>query len=220
MPSFGSCSVRRDNQALVIAQYASEYAIPVALGTGISRSHAVNDAARHALQRHPDRDVFVIADNDLVPDPVTFPASVALAREHAAVCPHDLTRLTTPYARARWAHGLSPDPSTVTTVGSRSFIVLTRDVFDRVNGMDERFVGWGPEDVAFVKSIEKQVSPVLLLDGVRLHLWHPTDPSKADAVSVSRNRSRLVRYRRADSAGAARLAREYGRWDHEREPSA
>jgi GT2 family glycosyltransferase len=220
MPSFGSCPVRRANEALVVAHYAREYALPVALGTGASRCHAVNDAARRALKQHPERDVFIIADNDLIPDPASFPASVALAREHAAVCPHDLTRLTTPLGRSRWEHGLEPDPSELTQVGSRSFVVLTRDAFARVNGMDELFIGWGPEDIAFVRSLQKQVGPVLLVDGVRLHLWHPVDPTKHDSGSLIKNRHRARLYKRADGPEAARLAREYGRWHDERAASA
>jgi len=82
-----------------------------------------------------------------------------------------------------------------------------------VNGMDELFEGWGPEDLAFRLSITKQLSAPLELEGRRLHLWHPTDPSKRDMKRLMLNRRRKYEYQRASADHARVLARQYGRWD-------
>jgi hypothetical protein len=208
MPSWGDDPVRLENQDFVIDHYATEWGLGVTLGTGASRAHAVNDAARRS-----QADLFIIADNDLIPDARSFETALRLAETEPAVTPHDVTRLLTPAARVAFMNGGQAWPYRPTPSGSRSFVVMRRDVFAAVNGMDERFVGWGPEDKAFLFSIAKQVGPVKELRGARLHLWHRTDPSKMDRASLRRNRERLEAYRVAHPDEAAWLAREYGRWD-------
>ena len=220
MPSFGTCPTRLENQEYVTAWYAAR-GLPTVLGLDeasersgwFSRSRAVNAAARRAVLEHPDRDVFVICDNDLTPDPAPFLTALTVAGLHSAVMPHSVTLLTTPIGRRELLMTGSTNRYEPVTQGSRSFVVITRDNFARVNGMDEVFEGWGPEDLAFRLSIQKQLSAPLELSGKRLHLWHPTDPSKRDMRQLTRNRKRKHEYQRASSERARVMAREYGRWD-------
>jgi hypothetical protein len=212
MPSFGACRVRRENQAFVLRHY-ERLGIPVVLGSGASRTHAVNDAARIATRLHPKGRVFIIADNDLIPDERMLGTALQVVHVRAAVTPHAWTLLTTPESRAEFMRTGTLHEHERVRVGSRSFVVLTREVFDAVNGMDELFVGWGPEDRAFLESIRKQVGPVLELAGERVHLWHPPDPSKENRARLTANRLRWRAYRLGQTGRVAALAREYGRWD-------
>lgn len=220
MPSFGSCPTRLENQAYVIAWYAAR-GFPTVLGLDeasarsgwFSRSRAVNAAARAASIQHPTRDVFIICDNDLTPDPAPFLTALSVAHQHSAVMPHMYTLLTTPAGRTELLTRGHTTKHEAVKQGSRSFVVMTRDAFASVNGMDERFEGWGPEDLAFRLSIKKQLGDPLELDGSRMHLWHPTDPSKRDMKQLMRNRRRKHEYQRATPERARELAREYGRWD-------
>jgi len=103
-----------------------------------------------------------------------------------------------------------PSDYKVTRTGSTSYVIMTRENFMRVNGMDELFEGWGAEDGAFLLSIERQLGYLIKMYGRRVHLWHPLDPSRADHENRQRNRDRRSAYR-VSSAGAVRLlAREYG----------
>ncbi|MFF1947025.1 glycosyltransferase [Rhodococcus qingshengii] len=52
-------------------------------------------------------------------------------------------------------------------------IWLRRDVFDAVNGMDERFEGWGREDIDFVLRVQLATT-FDLYDDPMLHLHHPS----------------------------------------------
>ncbi len=229
MPAFGSCPVRARSQAHVVRYYENRWGIPVVLGgderqNGLfSRTRGVNRAAREALDLYPERDAFIIADNDLLPEESVFEHALNVVDKHAAVVPHQLTRLLGKYASDRLLRTGVRDVRAVGDVvrtGSRSYVLITRRSFDLVNGMDERFVGWGPEDKAFLESVKKQAGPVLDLAGVRVHLWHPIDPSRRDPAVVRRNRERYDAYARASRAEAARLAREYGRWFDERSHGA
>lgn len=61
---------------------------------------------------------------------------------------------------------------------------LRRDVFESVNGMDERYEGWGREDLEFV--LRLQLATALLhFDDPMLHLNHPTSVELVDGQTVN-----------------------------------
>lgn len=63
---------------------------------------------------------------------------------------------------------------------------ITRDLWDRVGGFDEGFVGWGYEDNDF----EWRVGNVDRIPGPMFHLWHP--PAEPDPATFATNQARLV----------------------------
>ena len=213
MPSFGACPVRARNEAFVVRHYESAYGVPVVRGSGRARAHALNDAARTAARQHPERDVLVLCDNDLIPDPVTFPAAVAMADSVSGVTPHAINRNLSEASTVEFMLAGQTREFDDTPKGARSFVVITRHAYALANGLDEMFIGWGPEDASFIHSLTKQVGPMLHLDGVRLHLWHPTDPTKQNQKMLRMNRARFRRYARFPPERVAAMAREYGRWD-------
>jgi GT2 family glycosyltransferase len=58
---------------------------------------------------------------------------------------------------------------------SASF-VIPRSVWDKIGGFDERFVGWGWEDLAFAFSASAAAGNYLRITGDLWHLWHPKSP--------------------------------------------
>ena len=52
---------------------------------------------------------------------------------------------------------------------------LRRDVFEAVNGFDERFEGWGGEDLDFVLRLQLATA-IHFYDDPLMHLWHPPTP--------------------------------------------
>lgn len=52
-------------------------------------------------------------------------------------------------------------------------VVLLRTAWETVCGIDERFCGWGGEDISFGWALETLVGPPERLDGELWHLWHP-----------------------------------------------
>jgi hypothetical protein len=51
--------------------------------------------------------------------------------------------------------------------------ILPRVAFEMVGGMDERFSGWGGEDVSFLRALDTLYSPHKSVEADALHLWHP-----------------------------------------------
>lgn len=222
MPSFGACSVRRDNERFVIEHY-ERLGIPVALGRDerdasgrFARTRAINAAARIASRDHPTRPAFILCDNDLIPDQPALETGLALLSRHCLVTPHAQTLLLDERSRAEFMRSGRVTRFRAVRSGSRSYVLILASTFSACNGMDEVFAGWGPEDGAFVHSVTKQTgAPALFMSGQRVHLWHPVDPTRADAENVRRLMRRRDAYARANQSEAARLAREYGRWDRE-----
>lgn len=60
-------------------------------------------------------------------------------------------------------------------------IALWRDDYERINGFDEQFVGWGLEDRDLQYRLERLGLRVnsILLKTAPIHLWHPPAPSFA-----------------------------------------
>jgi glycosyltransferase involved in cell wall biosynthesis len=60
-------------------------------------------------------------------------------------------------------------------------IALWRADFERVNGFDERFVGWGLEDRDIQSRLERAGLKVrsIIARSTPIHLWHPHDPTFA-----------------------------------------
>lgn len=51
--------------------------------------------------------------------------------------------------------------------------VLSVEAWETVRGVDDRFEGWGGEDICFGYALETLVGPHVRLDGDLIHLWHP-----------------------------------------------
>jgi hypothetical protein len=51
-------------------------------------------------------------------------------------------------------------------------LLVSRDAFETVGGLDERFRGWGSEDVAFAESLTTLFSPPQIVRGDCVHLHH------------------------------------------------
>lgn len=145
-----------------------------------NRSQAINNAANQAT-----REVFVIADGDVIYDPQILVQAVKLLNQHAWIVPFgkflDLSKSSTEellQSSPQWPLSLEVEyeerlkNKNVKLVGG--IIVVTRENFNMVGGFDERFEGWGKEDVAFKEAMNTICGPYKRThDHVAYHLWHP-----------------------------------------------
>jgi hypothetical protein len=87
-------------------------------------------------------------------------------------------------------------------LGREALLGIRADVFDDLRGMDERFVGWGPEDVAFhrVLSLLYPQGIDTPAHGLFQSLWHPDVPRTRWDANVALWRQ----YRRKPTAATMR----------------
>jgi glycosyltransferase involved in cell wall biosynthesis len=125
------------------------------------------------------------------------PENLSLTNLAGLVSPGEARSLARRHRRARW-HALVRHATKPRLTGG-DFGVWRSD-FERVNGFDERFVGWGQEDDDLglrLRAAGVRLESVLDLT-CSLHVWHPTDPTATprwrDGANVSyfQRRGRLT----------------------------
>jgi predicted glycosyltransferase involved in capsule biosynthesis len=68
-------------------------------------------------------------------------------------------------------------------------LVLTRDMYNDAGFYDERFRGWGWEDVAFRLKLDNTIGKHLRCGSHVCHLWHPRGDSDFNTADEIRNRN-------------------------------
>jgi hypothetical protein len=180
----------------------AEICLGIINGEEVNKSKAVNLAAKKAK-----RDIFVIADADVVYDPNLIVEALRLLQKEAWIVPFsevynvekggtDRLLNTSP----KWPIELKLDDCTRSDWVYEGFagklFVITRENFEKVGGFDERFIGWGGEDDAFSHSVQTLCGKLVNLDGEIFHLWHPSSSYESNPNGKA-NANLLNRYERA-----------------------
>lgn len=156
-------------------------------GALFCKTAAVNDAARRATG-----DIFVIQDADCYISTDAIKHAAALIRESRwplwLVPYRRFFRFTEEFTMRVLAsdpeHPLvPPHPLTADVVENRErsafghwfgalIQMMPREAFETVGGMDERFYGWGGEDVCFARALDTLYSRHKTTTNAVYHLWH------------------------------------------------
>ena len=167
------------------------------------RSQAVNRAAEAA----GDWDVALVIDGDTISEPEAVRRAVAYALATGGLgIAHRSRVMLTKHATQQLLSGKSVPTrgNNVSRVwhGSDSIscaVAVARGTWDRVEGFDERFVGWGGEDTAFYLACETLTGvPARAEPAECIHLWHQSQPeaSRASPTYV-RNQALKRQYEQA-----------------------
>lgn len=168
------------------------------------RSHSINmlvKSARTIGARH-----IVIADADtIMTDTSAVLDAMRHVVDHRVLCyTHEQRWMLGPKDTAHlMSHGHTCDDDPETTgphhnTYSGIFAVNT-DLWDEVGGFDERFIGWGYEDWAFMWSC-MTLGGIERAPGHCVHLWHPRKhEEEAGQPHYKDNEALFFRYR--DAAG-------------------
>lgn len=141
-----------------------------------SKAKAVNRAAKQATG-----DIFVIADAEVVFHPGLLDRILSEIHRHPWIIPYtEVYRLTQEASDRLIEEGL-PEEIVVeeTDIQSKQWVLggymnaMPRSVFEKVGGMDERFEGYGYEDVAFAWSLDTLCGKHYRMEETIYHLWHP-----------------------------------------------
>lgn len=145
-----------------------------------SKTEAVNNAYFKSTG-----DVFVVADADSFMEPEPLANAIRVARQSGRlVVPwRQVLRLSKDDTKAQMRRRKNviertnelfdrcyqtPTPETAGTL-----FVIRRDAFERVQGMDPRFRGWGHEDVAFARACHTILGPTMYGPDDAISLYHP-----------------------------------------------
>ncbi len=163
-----------------------------------NRSRALNEAATEG----GDWEVAVILDADTVPpkNHMFWGTGWTMAKDHLVFAQNEFRSLTREATRKVLAGKLDPHAAPVRWVypdPKSSCLLVSRTVWDRVGGFDERFEGWGGEDSAFACACQA-LAGLSRIRGACSHLWHPRSPEKnTNLPEYKANFALLDRYKAA-----------------------
>lgn len=173
-----------------------------------NRSAAVNDAAEKA---GGDWDVAVIADADTFVPPTHLAHAVTRAQEtNKLVLAFDtVIELTEECTTSILATGITPTALDIRNIRDTdrltrsSMLAVTRNLWDRVGGMDEGFKGWGGDDEAYFLACRAVTGIPIRIPGPAWHLYHP--PERRDTPQYKANLARWQKYSRARNEAQLKL---------------
>lgn len=170
-----------------------------------NRSAAINSAADLAGAW----DVAVVADADVVADTRQVTEAVDRARstgrmtlaftDYAALRQQMTDRVIDGY-NGSWAGGVELKMKTHVS----SLIAVPRTLWDTVGGFDDRFIGWGHDDVSFAAACRVLGGGIDRIPGTVWHLWHPKSPETRKGPYLEASRALAGRYHAAWTPDAMR----------------
>ena len=165
-----------------------------------NRSAAINQAARG------DWDVAVIHDADTIVPAHQLTAAVSVTADtnrltFAFTTVVDLSQTCTDHLLATNSIDLEhlgiDGTRTAPLATQSSALAITRDLWDRVGGFDEHFVGWSAEDNAFCKAATLHGGEPHRIPGHAFHLWHPPGRPPGNDPNYVNNQRRWRHYHAA-----------------------
>lgn len=205
-PHRGVDGEREANLAFTINRWTG-FGLPVFYadsdGDVFSRSQAINRAVERS-----DADVFVVADSDTIletSEQAWEAIEDSYGHDRYAVCFSELVALDWDETRIVRGGGNpqeQPVLESIKLIWGGCFAV-SRNLFERVGGFDERFVGYGHQDAAFLNSCST-LGDKHRIEGTAYHLRHHA-PVKHHP-NIDANASLALRYREADGNKKAMLA--------------
>lgn len=134
--------------------------------------------ARNNAAKRSKGDVLIFADADTLFQPhcVSEALGMIMRGEREWVVPYDhYYNATAPWS-ASWKarpHPLTHPPAFEHDLPSVSGVLaVSRKAYDEVGGFDERFIGWGWEDLAFTCALGSLFGNLTRVPGFVVHLYH------------------------------------------------
>jgi predicted glycosyltransferase involved in capsule biosynthesis len=145
------------------------------------RSHAINDGVKGS-----SGNILIISDADIIISPQNINKALTKIKDSPFIIPFgkigDLNRqFSEKIVKRNFLARIQELKRGMTTSRDISeykiaggIQIITRRLFNKVKGYDERFKGWGWEDTAFCWKIRREIGDYDVLTSEWIyHLWHP-----------------------------------------------
>ncbi|MGE5582411.1 MAG: glycosyltransferase family 2 protein [Bacillota bacterium] len=142
------------------------------------KGKAVNEAAKKATG-----EIFIVVDADVIFEPELIRKIDLYMHVHHWLQPFKVCYLLSQTASdqvmeqgpaAKITFGPNQAEAAEIVEAGPLMNVMTRECFEAVGGFDERFKGWGWEDIAFSRSLDTICGNHFRMDETIYHLWHPS----------------------------------------------
>jgi hypothetical protein len=210
MPYTSGCEWRARAREYVLGWYGREHPDWEVVEGGCGEPWRKGVAAADAVSR-ASGDVLVIADADLIADSLNDAAALVESGETRWVVPHHKVYRLHQRATERIYDGgpvrrTSTAHSPYVGVVGGGLVVVTRDAWETVGGIDPRFVGWGGEDISLGWALETLCGPCVRLTADLFHLYHPREPQGRRRRGGPESEALAGRYKDARGDAAAMRA--------------
>ena len=168
-------------------------------------------------------DIIILADSDIFFSKNLIPA--VLKTEFEWLLPYSTYKSLTPYStdkilRRDVKFDVDKNQEQIITklelensVGGLVF--LKREIYKQINGLDERFKGWGCEDTALVRILTGMFGESQRLNFSIYHLWHPPKEKAKSIKDGTFQENKLLSLRYQENMGNKEklycLTREWGK---------
>lgn len=171
-------------------------------------------------------DIIILADSDIFFSKNLIPA--VLKTEFEWLLPYSIYKSLTPYSTDKI---LKQDVKFNIDKNEKEIVIklelknsvgglvfLKREIYKQINGLDERFKGWGCEDTALATILTGMFGKSQRLNFSIYHLWHPKEKMKSiKDGTFQENKLLSLRYQdnMGDKEKLYHLTREWGNYDFE-----
>lgn len=204
------CEHRARAWAYVRSHYSTnhrDWQLVVGTCDGVwSKGAAVADALSRA-----DGDILVLADADSWCDPDAL--RLAVDTDAPWVVPHGKVYRLNQRGTAKLYSGLLQRGHTARRpyIGPAGggLVVLGREAYELVGGIDPRFAGWGGEDISFGWALDTLVGPYVRIGTPLHHLWHPHPAPNHRGSTETEALAARYKAARGDRSAMAALVAEH-----------
>lgn len=211
--TFKSSDFFRNKNLAIVKKRWQEKMPDVELIIGINndecfnKSKAINEAARQATG-----DYFIIIDSDIVFGTKLIDKIADIVMDYPWIIPWKrCCMLSREYSAKFYGDDVFTLPKMVSIrdiknhdieiitpdIDGLYMNVVSREAFMAIGGMDERFVGWGCEEVAMAMVLMTLFGKPYRMNEQIFHLYHKRDTNETECLNYKSNRELCYRYRAA-----------------------
>lgn len=155
------------------------------------KSASINNAVRKST-----REILLIVDADILINIKDVEKAMSEVYDKGIVAPYKLVRFSEDATNKILENNnfniddsfIDSNTQTFTTLCS-AICIIKKEIFKKCGGYDERFKGWGSEDVAFYKCMHRVNGPIYKIpDFTMYHLYHQLDKNHVTTDNANRNK--------------------------------